>query len=220
MPPAAIIPEATKRRLEIAYAPTQSLETESHGSTRCLEHFTRMLPERPSPSPAPNTHAVRQDGRSLPARAVTDDNIDDAYVDFIMYCNPTVALDTDTTELRKTFRSPPKSDGKSFSPFILFQLIQKLEQKQLKTWAQLVLELGVEAPSVEKGNSAQKVQQYAVRLKVSSVFTSLLMLKSTPIDLYCELVPSFLNILPRRLQLNMISGGYTLCMLTLSSSIS
>jgi hypothetical protein len=147
-------------------------------------------------------------------------NIDDAYVDFIMYCNPTVALDTDTTELRKTFRSPPKSDGKSFSPFILFQLIQKLEQKQLKTWAQLVLELGVEAPSVEKGNSAQKVQQYAVRLKVSSVFTSLLMLKSTPIDLYCELVPSFLNILPRRLQLNMISGGYTLCMLTLSSSIS
>jgi protein-tyrosine phosphatase len=75
-----------------------------------------------------------------------------------MYCNPSVPLDTDTTELRKIFRAPPKSDGNVFSTFTLFELIQKLELKEIKTW---------EPPALDKGQSAQKVQQYAVRLKVS-----------------------------------------------------
>jgi hypothetical protein len=74
-----------------------------------------------------------------------------------MYCNPTVALDTDTTELRKTFRAPPRSDGKAFSTFKLFELITKLEQKEIKTWAQLAIDLGVEPPDFDKRQSAQKV---------------------------------------------------------------
>ncbi|KAH8593669.1 ARS binding protein 2-domain-containing protein [Bisporella sp. PMI_857] len=82
-----------------------------------------------------------------------------------MYCNPTVALDTDTAELRKIFRLPPKSDGKTFNTFTLFELIRKLEYKEIKTWAQLAIDLGVEPPALDKGQSAQKVQQYAVRLK-------------------------------------------------------
>jgi hypothetical protein len=86
-----------------------------------------------------------------------------------MYCNPAVPLDTDTIELRKIFRAPPKSDGKTFSTFTLFQLIRKLDQKEIKTWAQLAIDLGVEPPALEKGQSAQKVQQYAVRLKVSTI---------------------------------------------------
>ena len=174
MPPVlhlpAMISEATKRRLERKYAPTQPLEdNQSHNQATCIDHLHRMLPERPNRSPTPTADGARQERRSLPTRAVTDDNFDDAYVDFVMYCNPTIALDTDTTELRKIFRSPPKSDGKSFSTFTLFQLIEKLEQKEIKTWAQLALDLGVEAPSAEKGHSAQKVQQYAVRLKVSDL---------------------------------------------------
>ena len=105
--------------------------------------------------------------RFLPPQKVTDQTIDDAYVQFIMYCNPNISADTETTELRKGFRSPPKSDGKSFSPFNLFTLIGKLETKDgISTWTQLVLELGVEPPDQEKGQSSQKVQQYAVRLKV------------------------------------------------------
>ena len=127
-----------------------------------------MIPERPHPSTmAGPEEPLGQERRSPPTRAVTDDNLDDAYVDFIMYCNPTVALDTDTTELRKLFRAPPKSDGNLFSTFRLFELIGRLEQKEIKTWAQLALDLGVEPPSAEKGQSAQKVQQYSVRLKVS-----------------------------------------------------
>lgn len=110
--------------------------------------------------------------RELPSRDQTDASFDDAYVSFVMYCNPSVSADTDTTELRKTFRSPPKSDGKTFSPFTLFELIKKLELKELKTWAQLAIELGVEQPVLEKGQSAQKIQQYAVRLKVSSLLLS------------------------------------------------
>jgi hypothetical protein len=54
-----------------------------------------------------------------------------------------------------------------FSTFTLFELIQKLELKEIKTWAQLAIVLGVEPPALDKGQSAQKVQQYAVRLKVS-----------------------------------------------------
>jgi ARS binding protein 2 len=89
--------------------------------------------------------------RVLPSCDVSDDTFDDAYVAFIFYCNPAIPLDTDTLELRRAFRSPPK---------------RKLEMKEIKTWAQLAIDLGVEPPAVDKGQSAQKVQQYAVRLKV------------------------------------------------------
>ena len=105
-------------------------------------------------------------GRALPSIEVTDESLDNAYVDFILYCNPAIPTNVDTSELRKGFRSPPKSDGKSFSPFVLFGLISKLEAKEIKTWTQLVIELGVELPDPNKNQSSQKVQQYAVRLKV------------------------------------------------------
>lgn len=105
------------------------------------------------------------DDPGLPSRDVTDSTIDDAYVKFILYANPGVPREVDTTELRRVFRAPPRSDGKSFSIYTLWQLIKKLENKELKTWSQLAIELGVEPPSTEKGQSAQKIQQYAVRLK-------------------------------------------------------
>lgn len=101
--------------------------------------------------------------RSLPPREVTDETLDDAYVAFILYCNPSVPLDCDTTELRKTFRLPPKSDGKTFNVYELLQLIMRLEQKEIKTWTKLAIDLGVERTPDQ---SSQKVQQYAVRLKV------------------------------------------------------
>lgn len=104
--------------------------------------------------------------RQLPSRDLTDESIDDAYVKFILYANPAVPHTVDTTDLRKTFRNPPRSDGKLFNIFTLWELIRKLENKELKTWTQLAIELGVEPPSAEKNQSAQKVQQYAVRLKV------------------------------------------------------
>jgi hypothetical protein len=113
-----------------------------------------------------NDQIDRAEVRSLPSREITDENIDDAYVLFIFFCNPNVPLSADSTELRKTFRSPPRSDGKSFSIFTLWELIKKLDSKELKTWIQLAIELGVEPPDMEKKQSTQKVQQYAVRLKV------------------------------------------------------
>ncbi|KAJ9149255.1 Ars binding protein [Pleurostoma richardsiae] len=102
---------------------------------------------------------------TLPDRNVTADTIDDAYVEFILYCNPAVPLETDTTVLREAFRTPPKSGGKSFSTFTLFELIRQLESKEIKTWAELALKLGVEPPDQDRGQSSQKIQQYAVRLK-------------------------------------------------------
>ena len=102
--------------------------------------------------------------RVLPSREVTESTVEDAFVSFILYCNPSVDLDIPTIELRKGFRAPPRSDGKSFNTFNLFKLIKRLEEKELKTWTQLVMELGVEPPDLNQ--STQKVQQYAVRLKV------------------------------------------------------
>ncbi|KAF2491300.1 hypothetical protein BU16DRAFT_468295, partial [Lophium mytilinum] len=103
--------------------------------------------------------------RSAPSRDVADDTIDDAYAAFILYCNPSFPPSTNTSELTKAFRIPPKSDGKSFSTWSLFELIRKLDLKEIKTWTQLALELGVEPPDMDKGQSTQKVQQYSVRLK-------------------------------------------------------
>ncbi|CAG8151675.1 unnamed protein product [Penicillium olsonii] len=110
--------------------------------------------------------ADHADSRTLPPRDITEDTIDDAYVAFILYCNPNVPSSVDTAELRKTFRCLPRSDGKSFNIFTLYGLIRRrLLNEELKTWIQLAIELGVEPPCIEKKQSTQKVQQYTVRLK-------------------------------------------------------
>lgn len=110
---------------------------------------------------------VKTTGRSLPPRKAGADTIEDAYVQFILYCNPGVPLETDTSALREAFRIPPKSGGKSFSTYTLFELIRQFQNKEIKTWAELALRLGVDPPDQDKGQSTQKIQQYAVRLKVS-----------------------------------------------------
>lgn len=152
--------------MQMLYPPvSEKLEVpqQSNQSKQSLTSpIQQSTPTRLHP-PTPTTQGIRM---LLPCTDVTDENFDDAYVSFIFHCNPSVAADTDSTELRKVFRAPPKSDGKSFSTFTLYELIGKLERKELKTWAQLAIELGVEQPVIEKGQSAQKVQQYAVRLKV------------------------------------------------------
>lgn len=102
----------------------------------------------------------------LPPRNATIDTIEDTYVQFILACNPGVPAETDTSILRETFRTPPKSGGRSFSTWTLFQLIAQFQSKEIKTWGELALKLGVEPPDQEKGQSSQKIQQYAVRLKV------------------------------------------------------
>ena len=131
-----------------------ALHSQSNGySTALHPSSTSMAPER-----------------SLPSKEVSESSIEDAFVQFIMYCNPSIPLEVDTTELRKGFRNPPKSDGKSFSPFRLYELISRLEVNDIKTWTQLVIELGVELPDAAKNQSSQKVQQYAVRLKVNLLF--------------------------------------------------
>ncbi|KAI9699334.1 MAG: hypothetical protein M1836_002944 [Candelina mexicana] len=135
-----------------AFASTQS-STSPQFSGTAPSHQKQLLP----------TYSASD--RSLPPRDVTNETIDDSYVSFILACNPTVALSTDTTELRRGFRAPPRSDGKSFSTYTLLDLIRKFESKEIKTWTQLAIQLGVEPPIIEKNQSAQKVQQYAVRLK-------------------------------------------------------
>lgn len=104
--------------------------------------------------------------RSLPPKQVKAETIEDAYVQFILYCNPGVPLRADTALLRETFRIPPKSGGKLFSTYTLFELIKQFQNKEIKTWAELALRLGVDPPDQDKGQSTQKIQQYAVRLKV------------------------------------------------------
>ncbi|KAK1594997.1 ARS binding protein 2 [Colletotrichum navitas] len=116
----------------------------------------------PSTTSTPAVSVVRP---ALPDRDVTAETIEDAYVNFILHCNPAVPPETDAIALREAFRVPPKSGGKSFSTFTLFQLIRQLETKEVKTWAELALKLGVEPPDQDKGQSSQKIQQYAVRLK-------------------------------------------------------
>lgn len=142
-----------------------------HG--RSSDDFTRSMQppsgsspqmQNTSPRRTPATTYVPTD-RSLPSRNVAAATLTQAFVEFILYCNPKFPLDVDTATLRTGFESPPKSDGKDFNTWDLFVLIQKLDSKEIKTWNQLALDLGVEAPDISKGQSVQKVQQYTVRLK-------------------------------------------------------
>jgi hypothetical protein len=152
--------ENTKKPSQHAHTATEQLLPESSDRHSSSHRNSQLQSEIAIP-------------RHLPSQSVSDRTFDDAYISFILYCNPAIPPDADTSELKKAFRSPPKSDGKNFSTFTLFELIRKLELKEIKTWAQLAIDLGVEPPAVDKGQSAQKVQQYAVRLKVSAEVLSL-----------------------------------------------
>lgn len=114
---------------------------------------------------APSTRSI-QTRLPLPSRNVNADTLEKTYIQFILACNPGVPLETDTSVLREAFQTPPKSGGKSFSTWTLFELIAQFQSKQIKTWGELALKLGVEPPDQDKGQSSQKIQQYAVRLKV------------------------------------------------------
>jgi hypothetical protein len=137
---------------------SQTPSTPSNASPRFSAISPASQPKQPS-------HYTPTD-RNAPSRDVSDDTLDGAYAAFILYCNPSFATTIDTAELTRLFRTPPKSDGKAFSTWTLFELIRKFDANEIKTWTQLALDLGVERPDTEKGQSTQKVQQYSVRLKV------------------------------------------------------
>ncbi|CAD0024376.1 unnamed protein product [Aureobasidium pullulans] len=145
-----------------------------HDSTSASPRHVVALPTRSSAPPAQ---------RVLPPRDVSEENIADVYAAFILYCNPYFPLDIDTSDLKRIFQTPPRSDGKDFSIYTLWELIQRFDSKEIKTWTQLALELGVEPPSVERGGSVQKVQQYSVRLKPQASYTaSAIPLSARPVE--------------------------------------
>ncbi|KAM0305302.1 hypothetical protein HYE67_008780 [Fusarium culmorum] len=102
---------------------------------------------------------------ALPDRRVSEHTVEDAYVNFILFCNPAVPLSTDTESLREAFRNPPRSGGKSFSTFAIYELVRKFYDGDIRTWTELTTKLGVEPPDPNKEESTQKVAQYGVRLK-------------------------------------------------------
>lgn len=153
---------------------TKILAAPVNYTPNCGPSVTPPIFDSMSPANHPTKSLRSGNSRFLPSPKFSDQTMDDAYVAFILYCNPSVPSSVNTSELRRVFRSPPRSDGKSFSVFTLWELIVKLDKKELKTWIQLATELGVEPPSAEKGQSSQKVQQYAVRLKVRQSGCSLL----------------------------------------------
>jgi hypothetical protein len=133
-------------------------------SANASPRFSAISPPTSQPRQVA-AHYVPED-RNPPPRDVSDETVDDAYAAFILYCNPHFPTSIDTAELVKLFRTPPKSDGNAFSTWTLFQLIRKFDAKEIKTWTQLALDLGVKPPNIDEGQSTQKVQQYSVRLKV------------------------------------------------------
>nr|OQO31255.1 hypothetical protein B0A51_01006 [Rachicladosporium sp. CCFEE 5018] len=110
-------------------------------------------------------HFFQPRDRSLPSQDVIEDNLATTYVHFILYCNPQFPLDVDTSQLTTNFNTPPKSDGKDFSTFRLWQLVKQLDAKEIASWNQLAQDLGVEPPDTAKGQSVQKIAQYTVRCK-------------------------------------------------------
>ncbi|KAI5462239.1 ARS binding protein 2-domain-containing protein [Mariannaea sp. PMI_226] len=123
-------------------------------------------PQSQSP-PQPTSHQEPDalTRSTLPDRNVTADSIEDAYVHFIFYCNPALPLSSETASLREAFRNPPRSGGKCFSTFVVYELVRQFYDKEIRTWTELTTKLGVEPPDPTKDESAQKIAQYGVRLK-------------------------------------------------------
>ena len=134
-------------------------------SQALLRAASRSLSPHPEGSLTGSKVSFNPPDRSLPSRDVSPESISDAFAAFILYCNPNFALDVDTSTLKTNFSNPPKSGHKDFQTYHLLELLGKFDSKEIKTWGQLALDLGVEAPDVSKGQSVQKVQQYTVRLK-------------------------------------------------------
>jgi hypothetical protein len=138
-------------------------------------HTSRPPPAPAQPPPQPGASGAGSAAppapsftarRALPDRSVSEQSVEDAYVDFILFCNPAVPLDADTASLREAFRNPPRSGGKSFCTFAIYDLVRKFYNSEIRTWTELTTKLGVEPPDPNKEESAQKVAQYGVRLKV------------------------------------------------------
>ncbi|UNI20177.1 hypothetical protein JDV02_006293 [Purpureocillium takamizusanense] len=135
-----------------------------------LQHLQQYSADESTEAVAAANDAIRfQSGFTsrpdLPDRNVTVDTIEDAYVRFIFYCNPAVRLSVDTDTLREAFRNPPKSGGKAFHPFAIYELVRRFYAHEIRTWTDLTIMLGVEPPDITKDESSQKVSQYGVRLK-------------------------------------------------------
>ncbi|KAJ8099428.1 ARS binding protein 2-domain-containing protein [Lipomyces tetrasporus] len=151
------------------YLSTSSSSSSSLPGSQSIFHSNPDLDRRVSAAvPAQPSHSsyTPQD-RSLPPIPTLDEttpigDIEDAYVQFILYCNPALQLDVDAADLRRAFRNVPKSDGKAFEVNRLLVLLRHFETGEIRTWTRLVTELGVERTPEQ---SAQKIQQYAVRLK-------------------------------------------------------
>ncbi|QDS76965.1 hypothetical protein FKW77_005452 [Venturia effusa] len=128
-------------------------------------------PRFSSLTPAPQGHTFQQSyvpqDRSLPDRNVTEDNITDAYIAFILYCNPCFPLSVDTSKLKEKFNETPASEGMRPNIFKLYELVKRHEAKEegYEHWTQIVQLLGVKAADTEKKQSHQRVSQYGVRLK-------------------------------------------------------
>ena len=167
--PVALAPTASMIDPNLEHHRSQHPQLSPNYARAHIQHSSASVHAQSNGYPNPNHKPHSSNSlpeRILPPREVNDTSIENAYVQFIMYCNPSIPVDVDTAELRRGFRNPPKSDGKCFSSFALFELISRFEINDIKTWTQLVTELGVELPDASKNQSSQKVQQYAVRLKV------------------------------------------------------
>ncbi|KAK5998081.1 ARS-binding protein 2 [Cladobotryum mycophilum] len=73
--------------------------------------------------------------------------------------------DVTSATIEDALSKPAKKWGKLFCPFIIFDLVRKFYEKEIKTWTELTTRLGVEPPDPGKDESAQKIAQYGVRLK-------------------------------------------------------
>ncbi|KAK9485599.1 ARS binding protein 2-domain-containing protein [Lipomyces starkeyi] len=151
------------------YRSLSSTSASTGPGSQSIFHANPELDRRVSAAIVPQlsqSSYVPQD-RSLPPIPTLDErtpigSIEDAFVQFILYCNPTLPLNLDTTELRRAFRNVPKSDGKAFEVNTLLALLRQFETGEIRTWTRLVTALGVERTPEQ---STQKIQQYAVRLK-------------------------------------------------------
>lgn len=132
-----------------------STVTFSDGTTR------RIAKERPTR--LPDRHSVNAS------------NVTNSYIDFVGYSDPSIdTSDANTlSHLDKKFNAVPKTEGKVFTTWSLFECVTMMHRGEISNWSQLVGKLGVSDVS-GRPQYAQRCKRWLQKYKIDCFFDYLL----------------------------------------------
>ncbi|CAO3587072.1 unnamed protein product [Absidia cylindrospora] len=115
---------------------------------------------------------------------VSADNIEDGYTQFILHHDPDSIGDgiDSLMYVRRKFSSVPRTGDLSYTTWDVYVLVNKLYNREIKNWSQLVGQLGL-SDMLGRPQFAQRVKRWMHKYKIDYYFDYLM---GTPFDFFSE----------------------------------